>query len=132
MSTWNRSQIWEVWRRDDGRAESPWSRRHAGECRSPPLVGRWVGIDALVGEQTREHDDLDCVIALCDAPIPRDALAALGFIVSLDELPTHFVVRDRCDRRIDFHTVTFDAIGAATQRLQNGTVAPYRAHGFTG
>jgi hypothetical protein len=73
-----------------------------------------------------------CVIALCDAPIPRDALAALGFIVSLDELPNHFVVRDRCDRRIDFHTVTFDAIGAATQRLQNGTMAPYRAHGFTG
>jgi lincosamide nucleotidyltransferase A/C/D/E len=95
------------------------------------LDGGW-GIDALVSEQTREHDDLDCVIALCDAPIPRDALAALGFIVSLDELPTHFVVRDRCDRRIDFHTVTFDAIGAATQRLQNGTMAPYRAHGFTG
>ena len=46
--------------------------------------------------------------------------------------PPDFVVRDRCDRRIDFHTVTFDAIGAATQRLQNGTMAPYRAHGFTG
>ena len=51
------------------------------------LDGGW-GIDALVGEQTREHDDLDCVIALSDAEIARDALAVLGFAVTLDEL-TH-------------------------------------------
>lgn len=95
------------------------------------LDGGW-GIDALVGEQTREHDDLDCVIALSDAPIARDALAALGFAVSLDELPTRFVVRDRSDRRVDFHTVTFDTTGAATQLLQDGTKAPYPAQGFSG
>ena len=95
------------------------------------LDGGW-GVDALVGEQTREHDDLDCVIALSDAPIARVALAALGFTVSLDELPTRFVVQDRCDRRVDFHTVTFDATGAATQQLQDGTMAPYPAQGFSG
>ena len=49
------------------------------------LDGGW-GVDALVGEQTRDHDDLDCVIALSDAPFARDALAGLGFAVSLDEL----------------------------------------------
>jgi lincosamide nucleotidyltransferase A/C/D/E len=95
------------------------------------LDGGW-GIDALVGEQTREHDDLDCVIALSDSPIARDALAVLGFTVSLDELPTRFVVRDRRDHRVDFHTVTFDATGAATQRLQDGTTVPYPAQGFSG
>ena len=95
------------------------------------LDGGW-GVDALVGEQTREHDDLDCVIALSDVPIARDALAALGFAVSLDDLPTRFVVRDRCDRRVDFHTVTFDTTGAATQQLQDGTMAPYPAQGFFG
>ena len=95
------------------------------------LDGGW-GIDALVGKQTREHDDLDCVIALSDAPIARDALAVLGFAVTLDELPTRFVVRDRSDRRVDFHTVTFDATGAATQQLQDGTTVPYPAQGFSG
>jgi lincosamide nucleotidyltransferase A/C/D/E len=95
------------------------------------LDGGW-GVDALVGEQTREHDDLDCVIALTDARIARDALAALGFSVALDELPTRFVVRDRADRRVDFHTVTFDATGGATQQLQDGTLAPYPAQGFSG
>jgi len=95
------------------------------------LDGGW-GIDALVGEQTREHDDLDCVIVLSDAPIARNGLAALGFAVTLDELPTRFVVRDRFDRCVDFHTVTFDAPGGAAQRLQNGTMAPYPAQGFSG
>lgn len=95
------------------------------------LDGGW-GIDALVGEQTREHDDRDCVVALCDADIARDALAALGFAVTLDERPTRFVIRDRFDRRVDFHTVTFDANGAARQQLQDGRLAPYPAEGFSG
>jgi lincosamide nucleotidyltransferase A/C/D/E len=42
------------------------------------------------------------------------------------------VVRDRSDCRVDFHTVTFDATGAATQQLQDGTMAPYPPHGFAG
>ena len=95
------------------------------------LDGGW-GVDALVGEQTRDHDDLDCVIALSDAPIARDALAVLGFAVALNELPTRFVVRDRTDRRVDFHTVTFAASGSATQQLQDGIFAPYPAQGFSG
>lgn len=95
------------------------------------LDGGW-GVDALVGEQTRDHDDLDCVIALTDAPIARDALSGLGFTVALDELPTRFVVRDRTDRRVDFHTVTFDATGTATQDLQDGTLALYPSQGFSG
>jgi lincosamide nucleotidyltransferase A/C/D/E len=95
------------------------------------LDGGW-GVDALVGEQIREHDDLDCIIALSDAPAARDALASLGFAVTLDELPTRFVVRDQFDRRVDFHTVTFDVSGGATQLLQDGTIAPYPAQGFSG
>ena len=95
------------------------------------LDGGW-GVDALVGEQTRDHDDLDCVIALSDAAITRAALATLGFAVSLDELPTRFVMRDRSDRGVDFHTVTFDTTGGATQQLQDGRLAPYPAEGFSG
>ena len=95
------------------------------------LDGGW-GVDALVGEQTRDHDDLDCVIALVDAPIAQDALAVLGFAVALDERPTRFVVRDRFDRRVDFHTVTFDATGGATQQLQDGTIAAFPPQGFSG
>src|SRR3712207_3691878 len=76
------------------------------------LDGGW-GVDALAGEQTRDHDDLDSVIALADASLARNTLALLGFPVALVELPTRFVMRDRSDRRVDFHTVTFDATGDA-------------------
>ena len=95
------------------------------------LDGGW-GVDALVGEQTREHDDLDCVIALSDARLARDALETIGFAVAHDELPTRFVVRDAADRHVDFHTVTFDAAGGATQQLQDGSLVPYPREGFSG
>ena len=85
------------------------------------------GVDALVGEQTRDHDDLDCVIALSDSPMADDALAVLEFAVALYELPVPFVMRDRSDRRVDFH-----ATGGAAQQLQHGRRAPYPAQGFSG
>jgi lincosamide nucleotidyltransferase A/C/D/E len=50
----------------------------------------------------------------------------------VDELPTRCVLRDPSDRRIDCHPVTFDATGAATQRLQDGRDAIYPAAGFAG
>src|SRR4051812_20019509 len=105
------------------------SLRHAGV--RVWLDGGW-GVDALVAEETRDHDDLDCVIALPDAPSARDALARLGFTVSCNELPTRFVMQDQLDRRVDFHTVTFDDTGDATQQLQDGTLCSYPAHGFAG
>ncbi len=85
------------------------------------LDGGW-GVDALVGQQTREHDDLDCVIAFGDAAAAQVALASLGFAVVEDEPPTRSVVRDARDRRVDFHTVTIDDDGGGVQELQDGTL----------
>ena len=93
------------------------------------LDGGW-GVDALVGEPTRKHDDLDCVIALARAQDALAALAPLGFAMHEDELPTRFVVRDARNRRIDFHTVTFDHEGGGVQRLQDGSSWRYPPHGF--
>lgn len=95
------------------------------------LDGGW-GVDALLGEQTRPHDDLDVVIALDDAPATQAALAGRGFGVSEEELPTRFVLRDRHDRRIDFHTVAFDAEGGGVQRLQDGSPWHYPPESFFG
>jgi lincosamide nucleotidyltransferase A/C/D/E len=95
------------------------------------LDGGW-GVDALVGEQTRPHDDLDCIIALGDADAAQDALAPLGFAVVENELPTRFVVRDVSDRRVDFHTVTFDDDGGGVQALQDGTLWRFLPDALTG
>lgn len=56
------------------------------------LDGGW-GIDALLQEQTRPHDDLDLVMALTDADAATEALAPLGFTLHEDERPTRFILR---------------------------------------
>lgn len=93
------------------------------------LDGGW-GIDALVGEETRPHDDLDLVIAIEDARAVRAALAAAGFALVVDESPTRFVLGDAADRRVDCHPVTFDADGGGVQRLQDGSDFRYPPEGF--
>jgi lincosamide nucleotidyltransferase A/C/D/E len=95
------------------------------------LDGGW-GVDALVGEQSRDHDDLDVVIALHDAGAAMPALAPLGYTLLVDERPTRFVVRAPDDRRIDVHTVTFDAEGGGIQVLQDGRSWRYPPQGFAG
>jgi lincosamide nucleotidyltransferase A/C/D/E len=95
------------------------------------LDGGW-GVDALVGEQTRPHDDLDVVIALADASAAIAALAESGFAISEDERPTRFVARDTRDRRVDFHTVVFDEEGGGTQYLQDGSPWRFPPEGFAG
>ncbi len=95
------------------------------------LDGGW-GVDALLHEQTRPHDDLDVVMALADTEPATQALASLGFALHEDERPTRFVLRDPADRRIDVHTVTFDQEGGGIQALQDGTPWRYPPEGFTG
>ena len=93
------------------------------------IDGGW-GVDALIGEQTRAHDDLDCIIALADAPAVQAALAPLGFVMTEDELPTRFVVRDGADRRVDFHPVIFDDEGGGVQKLQDSASWRYPPGSF--
>lgn len=95
------------------------------------LDGGW-GIDALLGEQTRSHDDLDLVMALADGETACRVLRDLGFFIHEDERPTRFVLRDPVDRRIDVHTVTFDEEGGGIQVLQDGTPWRYPPEGFSG
>ena len=97
------------------------------------LDGGW-GADALVGEETREHDDLDMVVAAESLDEALTSLAALGFEVVEDRLPTRLVLAAGDGRRIDFHPVTFDEDGSARQigAGPNGGDAVYPADGFAG
>jgi len=90
--------------------------------------GGW-GVDALLMEQTREHEDLDLVIALADGERAEGALSALGFSLSEDERPTRFVLGHGDGRRIDFHTVVFDDEGGGVQPLQDGRSYRYPPEG---
>ena len=84
--------------------------------------GGW-GVDALVGEQTREHDDLDVVVALDECDVIVRSLSALGFELSLDERPTRVVARDPTGH-VDLHLVSPSDFGMV-QLLPDGRQFTY-------
>jgi lincosamide nucleotidyltransferase A/C/D/E len=73
------------------------------------LDGGW-GVDALVGEQTREHDDLDLIVRAAHVPRMREALAKHGFI-EVDTDSQNFILADERGREVDVHPVRFDDQG---------------------
>ena len=95
------------------------------------LDGGW-GVDALIGRQTRDHDDLDVVTPLSEGNAARSVLTMLGFEITEDEPTFCFVGRDARDRRVDAHAVTFDDEGGALQRQEDGTFWRYPRESFSG
>ncbi|GGX56007.1 nucleotidyltransferase domain-containing protein [Streptomyces fructofermentans] len=78
-------------------------------------VGGGWGVDALVGEQTRPHRDLDLMHRQEQEPAVLAALAGAGFAETLDLRPVRFVVADARGREIDLHPLVFAADGSAVQ-----------------
>jgi len=70
------------------------------------LNGGW-GIDALLGHQTREHDDLDLTISATDSQAYTDAMAKLGFTTSRIDNDFNWVLVDERERVVDVHLVDF-------------------------
>ena len=95
------------------------------------LDGGW-GVDALLGEQTREHDDLDLVVARSDVPLLVDLLGREGYEVAKGELPTCIVLLDLAGRQVDVHPVEFDEAGAGVYRMEDGRDWAYPSDGFAG
>jgi lincosamide nucleotidyltransferase A/C/D/E len=92
------------------------------------IDGGW-GVDALLGRETRPHEDLDLVVALSDVPRIHEALRPLGFTLHEDQLPVRFVLR-RNGEQLDFHTVTFDAERGGVQPQPSGESFRYPPEGF--
>ncbi len=73
--------------------------------------GGW-GVDALLGRQTREHDDLDVVLEERDLPELLKVLRREGFrVLNRDYRPWNFVLAHLDGREVDLHVVVFDADG---------------------
>jgi lincosamide nucleotidyltransferase A/C/D/E len=96
------------------------------------LDGGW-GVDALLEEETRPHEDLDAVVELAKTDSVIAALGPPGFQVSADDRPTRLVLRAGDGRQIDFHPVVFDEDGNGRQigAGPNGGDAMYPADGLT-
>jgi lincosamide nucleotidyltransferase A/C/D/E len=89
--------------------------------------GGWA-VDALIGEQTRSHDDLDVAVPHGQVPLLRHLMATRGFDerAVADSWECNFVLADAGDRRLDVHSYTLDAAG------KNVGGVPYAAEHLTG
>lgn len=76
------------------------------------IDGGW-SVDALLGDQTRSHSDLDIAIQEKDIPVLRQLLEARGYSEIKLEIarPWNFVLGDENGREIDVHVIVFDEKG---------------------
>ncbi|MFC2035078.1 nucleotidyltransferase domain-containing protein [Chloroflexota bacterium] len=98
------------------------------------VYGGW-GIDALLKEQTRPHDDLDVIIRADDIEAAIRVTRGLGFSLMTDELPQGFTMcdmRDMRDHRVDFHPVRFQEDGSAVQKIKGGGEWVFSSPGLQG
>ena len=95
------------------------------------LDGGW-GVDALLGEVTRPHDDVDLVVEFDALPAVLDALTTLGFSMTENLAPVRVVLRSSDGLQIDLHPITFAEDGTGWQRgaSPDGSDCPYPAEGF--
>lgn len=76
------------------------------------IDGGW-GVDALLGEQTREHADLDIAIEQRHVEALESALSEKCYkrIKREDERPHNFILGDNAGHQIDVHVVVLDDTG---------------------
>lgn len=76
------------------------------------IDGGW-GVDALLGEESRPHEDLDIVLEERHVPKLRQLLEARGYrdVPRSDTCPWNFVLGDDKGHYIDFHVIVLDADG---------------------
>jgi lincosamide nucleotidyltransferase A/C/D/E len=95
------------------------------------LDGGWA-VDAVVGEQSRPHQDLDLIVRVSDAQAMVVTLAPDGFVLERGVLDSNFVLRDARGREIDVHPVRFDPDGNGIYRMENGEDWTFPAEGLEG
>jgi len=78
------------------------------------VAGGW-GIDALIGEETRPHRDLDLTHRQEQEPALVAALTGAGFSETLDQRPVRFVFGHPTGQAIDCHPLAFAPDGSAVQ-----------------
>jgi lincosamide nucleotidyltransferase A/C/D/E len=95
------------------------------------LDGGW-GVDALLEEQTRPHDDLDLVVSLDQVPRLQNVFRLLGYRLLGGAPPQSFELVDRQGRQVDVHPVIWNEDGDGLYEMRTGEIWPYPARGFDG
>ncbi len=95
------------------------------------LDGGW-GIDALLGEQSREHGDLDIILRVEDVPRLVEVTRAAGYTRQSGPTATNFVLKTPSGHEVDVHAIAFDSRGFGVFALPDGRKWPFPPAAFQG
>jgi lincosamide nucleotidyltransferase A/C/D/E len=95
------------------------------------LDGGWA-VDAVLGEQTRPHKDIDIILRVEDLPRLREILGGRRFTVQDGGTESNFVLADPSGLEVDVHAIVFDQGGNGVYRMENGSDWIFPATGFRG
>ena len=95
------------------------------------LDGGWA-VDAILGEQTRPHADVDLIVKVDDLPELRRTLEGQGFAEVPGGTDSNFVLGDAQGRVVDVHAVRIDEAGDGIYRMADGSAWIFPAAGFAG
>lgn len=97
------------------------------------LDGGW-GVDALIGRQTRDHDDLDLALAAADLAAFEAAVGREGFREAYRDGDFNPVYADPAGRRVDVHLVdtTCETRDGKGVRVYGGQGLPYEVGALEG
>jgi lincosamide nucleotidyltransferase A/C/D/E len=97
------------------------------------LNGGW-GVDALLGHQTREHEDLDITISAADRAACTAAMEAAGFRTHRVDNDFNWVLTDGRGRLVDVHLVDFSEtlIAGTGVRLYGPAGLPFEVGSLEG
>jgi lincosamide nucleotidyltransferase A/C/D/E len=92
--------------------------------------GGW-GVDALLGRQTRHHDDLDFAVRAEDI-VRLPQIFPEFRRIDEDQWPSAYVLRDHSGRELDFHPLEFDEHGNGWQAQLDGSRAAWPREALEG
>ena len=95
------------------------------------LDGGWA-VDALLGEQTRPHDDLDFVARLDDSARIEQVLSGHSYVLAAGGPPLSFELVDGEGHQVDVHPASFTPSGDGVYRMAKGEDWIYPAEAFAG
>lgn len=94
------------------------------------LCGGW-GVDALIGERTRPHEDLDLWVRIEHDGALRVTLGAQGFGLLRVDSPWNYVLVDGRGRQVDVHLVHVQVDGTAVYDVEDDEPYVMPADRFT-
>ncbi|NQV05221.1 amino acid transporter [bacterium] len=96
-----------------------------------PIVAGGRGIDALIGEQGRDHADIDIAIDAGSEASALDALTDAGYRTSTDWRPIRISLTHPLGPAVDLHPVTIGGDGTRIQQGCDGATFEYPASDIT-